>query len=1107
MQMHRVFESSRRRLRAVCAALLFAAAARGPASAQTWGLQSYRAYPAGLVPEYLTVEDFDEDGRPDVAVGNMLGDSVTVYLGQAGGGLLESGEYPVGDRPEGLAAGDFDEDGVLDMAAACMYGNSVAILLGVAASPGVGSGAFAPGATVSFPAGAAPRAAVARDFDGDGHLDLATANYSGSSVSVLKGNGAGAFSIVQTVSVGSKPEAVAAGRFDADAAIDLVTCDTLSDRVTILKGTPAQASFSIVQAVPVGKLPRFVLATDLDGDGFDEILTADHTSDTVTILRTADGSSFSVARTLAFPLVAPSAAGPIFLAAGDLDGDGDSDLAVPLARADMLAVFPGLGGTNFGAAELQPAGDNPLGVALADLDADGDLDIALSNALDHNLYAYLKGAGAPPAVVDNGGAGTSSTGTWSLSGAAGSYGPNSVYAKAVASTAYTWTGTLSPGTYAVYAWWTQLSSRVTQVPYAVASSDPVVTAYVNQTANGGAWNALGHFRFDGAAAVQVTSTSSDRSTCADAVCFLPTLGGDGPPRLVNSGASPNPATTGETVTFEALASDPEEAIRRFEWNSSIDGFLGDAASFSRSDLSQGEHTITVRVQDAAGLWSEWKRFKLAIEAPASSLIVVDNGRPGTSSTGTWLVSGGALYYGTPSVYAKDGPTYTYAASLPAAGLYRVFAWWTVVSSRSDSVPYEIQHAAGTSTVTVDQRVLGGQWNLLGTYTFGATARVTIRAVGTASTCADAVAFELAGPPNSPPAARIDGISPNPATQGQPVEFQGSGSDPDGDPIAAYAWESSLDGALSSSASFTTSSLSAGVHTISFAVQDAKGIWSEPARETVEVRAAGGGTIVLDNGAPGTSFTGTWTVSGGANPYPPAVPGATSLYARSGPTYTYAFEVPVPGTYDVFAWWTEWPSRSASVPYDIQHFGGTATVTVNQKTNGGKWNLLGTYTFGAAARVTIRAVGSDTTCADAVALAFAETQLPPPTVFTIDDGEAGTSSVGSWAVSGGANPYGKDSLYAKNSGSYAYTFSGIPSGRYKVYAWWTTWPSRSPSVPYEIEHAGTGSPTTVSVNQLEDGGRWNLLGEFDFGTQAVVAIRVAGSTTTCADAVRLEKVTP
>lgn len=1100
-------ELSKRSLRAVCGALLFAWAARGPASAQTWGLQSYRAYPAGLVPEYLVVEDFDEDGRPDVAVGNMLGDSVTVYLGRPGGALLESGEHPVGDRPEGLAAGDFDEDGVLDLAAACMYGNSVAILLGVAASPGVGSGTFRSGVTVSFPVGAAPRAAVARDFDGDGHLDLATANYSGSSVSILRGDGTGAFSIVQTVSVGSKPEVVAAGRFDADSAIDLVTCDTLSDRVTILKGTPGQASFSIFQAVPVGKLPRFVLARDLDGDGFDEILTADHTSETVTILRTADGSSFSVARTLAIPLAAPSVAGPIFLAAGDLDGDGDLDLAVPLARADMLAVFPGLGGTDFGAAELQPAGDNPLGVALADLDADGDLDVVLSNALDHNVYAYLKAAGAPPAIVDNGAAGTSSTGVWSVSGAAGAYGANSLFAKGISGTAYTWTRAVPAGTYAAYAWWTQLSSRVTQVPYAVASSDPVITAYVNQTVNGGAWNALGHFRFDGTAAVQVTSTSSDRSTCADAVCFLPLIGSDRPPRLVSFGASPNPATAGETVTFEAVASDPEGAIRRFEWNSSVDGFLGDAGSFARNDLSQGEHTITVRVQDGAGFWSEWRAFKLAIEAPASGLIVVDNGGPGTSSTGTWLVSGGVAYYGTPSVYAKDGPTYTYAASLPAAGVYRVYAWWTVVSSRSGSVPYDIQHAAGTSTVTVDQRVLGGQWNLLGTYAFSTTARVTIRAVGTASTCADAVAFELAGPPNSPPIARIDGISPNPATRGEPVEFRGSGSDPDGDPIAAYAWESSLDGALSTSASFATSSLSAGVHTISFAVQDAKGVWSEPARETLEVRAVGGETIVLDNGAPGTSFTGTWTVSGGADPYPPAVPGATSLYARNGATYTYAFQVPVPGTYDVFAWWTEWPSRSAAVPYDIQHSGGTATVTVNQKTNGGKWNLLGTYTFGATARVTIRAVGSDTTCADAVALAFSETQLPPPTVFTIDNGEAGTSSVGYWAVSGGTNPYGNDSLYAKNTGSYAYTFSGIPAGRYKVYAWWTTWPSRSPSVPYEIQHAGGDSPTTVLVNQLENGGRWNLLGEFDFGTQAVVTIRVLGSTTTCADAVRLEKVTP
>lgn len=59
------------------------------------------------------------------------------------------------------------------------------------------------------------------------------------------------------------------------------------------------------------------------------------------------------------------------------------------------------------------------------------------------------------------------------------------------------------------------------------------------------------------------------------------------------------------------------------------------------------------------------------------------------------------------------------------------------------MPYDIADGATMlDTVTVDQFVNGGQWNLLGTYPFTGAASVTIRAVVgfPSSTCADAVRF-------------------------------------------------------------------------------------------------------------------------------------------------------------------------------------------------------------------------------------------------------------------------------------------------------------------------------------------------------------------------------
>lgn len=56
------------------------------------------------------------------------------------------------------------------------------------------------------------------------------------------------------------------------------------------------------------------------------------------------------------------------------------------------------------------------------------------------------------------------------------------------------------------------------------------------------------------------------------------------------------------------------------------------------------------------------------------------------------------------------------------------------------------------------------------------------------------------------------------------------------------------------------------------------------------------------------------------------------------------EIKVPGTYQIYSWWVAGTNRTATAEYIIQHSNGTTTVYMNQQTNGGKWNLLGTFEF-------------------------------------------------------------------------------------------------------------------------------------------------------------------
>ena len=89
------------------------------------------------------------------------------------------------------------------------------------------------------------------------------------------------------------------------------------------------------------------------------------------------------------------------------------------------------------------------------------------------------------------------------------------------------------------------------------------------------------------------------------------------------------------------------------------------------------------------------------------------------------------------------------------------------------------------------------------------------------------------PLNIPPSAYIDSITPNPATYGETVTFSGHGEDPDGT-ITEYKWESSIDGWLSSEATFNTSNLQVGVHTINFLVKDDDDAWSTPATDELTI---------------------------------------------------------------------------------------------------------------------------------------------------------------------------------------------------------------------------------------------------------------------------------
>jgi len=120
----------------------------------------------------------------------------------------------------------------------------------------------------------------------------------------------------------------------------------------------------------------------------------------------------------------------------------------------------------------------------------------------------------------------------------------------------------------------------------------------------------------------------------------------------------------------------------------------------------------------------------------------------------------------------------------------------------------------------------------------------------------------------PPVAVIDSVSSSPIYTGDSVKFVGHGISTTGQ-IISYNWRSSINGDISKQATFDTSTLSAGSHTIWFSVQDNYGNWSTEIGTSLLVLSHGGPAtmaIKVFSASPsaineGDWITLTWDVSG------------------------------------------------------------------------------------------------------------------------------------------------------------------------------------------------------------------------------------------------------
>ena len=282
-------------------------------------------YPPGSVLNRIVSADFNEDGKPDLAVAATIPPSshvVSISLSNGDGSFTAPFNVSgFGENPWDLAVADFDNDANLDLVVISASSQNFSILSG----DGMGGFTF----TAAHAVGTGFDRVAVGDFNGDSKQDLAITDFVDRRLVVVQNNGGGFFTVLQSIDLPGLPSSVLVDDFNADGKRDIAvgSRNIVIDggQVSILLGN-GMGGFGAIVNRDVGTWPEDLVSADLNSDGKLDIASADPNG-LVSIL-TGDGAgSFSQAVSFEFPI------GVFAIAVHDFNLD---------SRPDLAAVVPGL---------------------------------------------------------------------------------------------------------------------------------------------------------------------------------------------------------------------------------------------------------------------------------------------------------------------------------------------------------------------------------------------------------------------------------------------------------------------------------------------------------------------------------------------------------------------------------------------------------------------------------------------------------------------------------------------------------------------------------------------------------------------------------------------
>ena len=334
----------------------------------------------------LAVADIDIDGKPDLLTGSNNG--VYVLRNTSSGALSPSsftGAFllPLSSTPiNAIAVGDLDGDGRPNVVAVLTSANTISVYRN--------NGNADPALIISV--GDGPRAVAIDDIDRDGKPDIVVANSSSNTVSVLRNTsipGSISFAARVDYPVGSSPYWVAIGDLDGDGLPDIATANFSSGTLSVLRHTEVVGS-EITLATFAPKVdfatapgPVWVAISDINGDGKPDLVAVNNNSaGAVSVLQNA--ATLSINNDSFLPRVDfPVPAYKVSAAIADVDGDGKPDIIA--GTGGSVTFLRNTGATGIiSAASFAPTLDfdagNTRALAAADVDGDGIPEIISANS-------------------------------------------------------------------------------------------------------------------------------------------------------------------------------------------------------------------------------------------------------------------------------------------------------------------------------------------------------------------------------------------------------------------------------------------------------------------------------------------------------------------------------------------------------------------------------------------------------------------------------------------------------------------------------------------------------------------------------------------------------